>query len=404
MIFQPIISGGSTAPTAPNEIKFYPNPAIYDYIVDRNGDDLSGTGNSGTLRYCMTNCAAGAVIVFSGVLIDSARSGDIETIKITSSLVSKNCTIYGNGKYITIPVSSSFPIAPVAIYINFYSLHFRDFIAHSAAFGASSSFVYAYGCKFYNLNTTIPYYFQYGIRYNCEFVDCKYLYMSNSISSQTNTYEKCNFINNATIYVVAQGSAVIDSCYFYGNTGNAICGCIQPGTLIKNCFSTFKLIDKCNALVYNNIIYNAIIGGGALNNVYTTIYHNTIVNESAASAILSCPSTTTGVTINFKNNLVITPVNTFLINQDTIATITESGNIYMGLNSDPKFPNSLRFTGDIEQLIWLKKIKQTIDGVNRDYYTPKGAALQACSSIAGYETDYRGTARDATCDCGAIEI
>lgn len=402
MIFQPSIFSG--APTAPNEIKFYPNPDVYDYIVDRNGDDLSGTGNTGTLRYCMTNCAAGAVIVFSGVLIDSAGSGDIETIKITSSLVSKSCTVYGNGKYITIPVAASFSIVTIALNVNFYSLHFRDFIAHSRAFGASSTFVNTYGCKFYNLNTTNTYYFQYGIRYNCEFVDCKYLYMSNNHSgTNTNTYEKCNFINNSAISIIAQGSAVVDSCYFYGNVGT-VCDCLQPNTIIKNCFSTSKLIGRCNALVYNNIIYNAIIGGGALNNVSTTIYHNTIVNESAAAAILSCPSTTTGVTIDFKNNLVIAPVNTFIINQDTIATITETGNIYIGLNADPKFPNSTQYIGDIEQLVWLKKIKETIDGVNRDYYKPKGIALQACSVITGYETDYRGTSRGVTCDCGAIEI
>lgn len=402
MIFQPIISGGSTAPTAPNEIKFYPNPAIYDYVVDSNGDDLSGTGNAGTLRYCMTNCAVGAVIVFADVLIDSAGSGDIETIKITSSLVLKNCTVYGNGKYITIPVSSSFPIVPGST-ISFYSLHFRDFIGHSGSFGASASIVYTYGCKFYNLNVTTSYYFQYGVRYNCEFIDCKYLYLSNNIGGYVNMYEKCNFINNNAINIVAQGSAVADSCYFYGNVGR-ICDCLQPGTVIKNCFSTSQLIARCNAVVCNNIVYNAIIGGGALNNVSTTIYHNTIVNESAAAAILSCPATTTGVTIDFKNNLIIAPVNTFLINQNAIATITESGNIYMGLNSDTKFPNSTRYTGDVEQLIWLKKVKETIDGVNRDYYAPKGIALQACSSIAGYESDYKGTARAATCDCGAIEI
>lgn len=401
MIFQPSIFSG--APTTPNEIKFYPNPAIYDYVVDRNGDDLSGTGNSGTLRYCMTNCAAGAVIVFADVLIDSAGSGDIETIKITSSLVSKKCTIYGNGKYITIPVSSSFSIVPLAIIMSFYSLHFRDFIGHSGAFGMSSSFVYTYGCKFYNLNTTTSYYFQYGVRYNCEFVNCKYGNLSNSISGNLNTYEKCNFINNITICVVAQGSAIVDSCYFYANSGY-LTAALQPGTIIRNCFSTSKLTERANAIIYNNILYNSIIGGEyTANNTNLIANHNTIVNEVAASLVLST-TTATGITISFNNNLIICPINTFLINQATTATIAESGNIYMGLNADPKFPNSTRYTGDVEQLIWLKKVKEIIDGVNRDYYTPKGAALQACSLIEGYESDYRGTARATTCDCGAIEI
>lgn len=413
MIFNPVMPN-VTELISPRDIKFFPNPSVYDYIVDRNSDVAGdGTGNHGSLRYCMTNCASGAIIVFADVLSDSASTGDIKTVKITSSLPNKTCTVYGNDHYITIPPRSNFVLRTGMTYtLNNYSLHIRDIIQNNQSLFSSTNINF-FGCKFercgnnlskplFTSNCNVNY-------YNCNF-DKLYggYYIIDQNSSYNSTFNKCNISNiNAAGGVMGSINCNIIDCYL-GFLPTALHN--NSNCIIKNSYKTGgDLVYHGDASFINSIVVNGRLWAFTNFNLNKTITisHCTFINDAIMTNLgpLTIP---TGYTLNLyaKNNLIITPANNYVLDQ-TIPSgtrnITESGNIYMAINNDPLLPNSTRFTGNVEAIIDFIEYKQYVEYVQHNYFNPKGSALLACSRLSDALTDYNGVSRTNPCDCGAVQ-
>lgn len=412
MIFNPTMPNVSEL-ISPREIKFFPNPSAYDYIVDRNSDSASdGSGTSGSLRYCMTNCASGAIIVFADVLTDSAGTGDISTVKVLSVLPSKSCTIYGNDHWITASSLASYRLFYNAAFI-IYSLHFRDMFRILSIFYYCTSLT-VNGCRFIRLGNSaangVVFQTPFVTVNNCDFqtISGSYYVILYTTSNPGAVFNKCNFRN-----IVTAGGAI-------GGIGVSLIDCYMdfPGTAVHNNigFTMDRSFKTCGDLAYygtlkvtNSIILNGKLwlytGGSGDKTV--EIYNNTIIHYAAVTWLGSSGvNTGYNLTIKMKNNLIITPGNTYVLEQTTPAgnrVITESGNIYITGSSDPLLPISTRFTGNPEAILDFNERKNSIEYVRHNYFDPKGSALLACARLSDVLTDYNGTSRPDPCDCGAIQ-
>lgn len=412
-IFNPVMPN-VTELISPRDIKFFPNPSVYDYIVDRNSDSASdGTGNTGSLRYCMTNCASGAIIVFADVLSDSASTGNILSVKITAQLPNKNCTIYGNDHWLTASPGSYYLFYQGKIY-NLYSLHIGDIFKNSGIFYGGST-VNLYGCRFERIISADG----YGVicrgtslvnYYNCDFKSIygAYYVITYASSNYNTTYYKCNFRNcNASGGILGYLNIIAVDCFFdfyptvFHNNSNCE---------IHNCYkSSGDVAYTPSVIITDSIIINGKpwVYTNSAANQQGKLIHNTIINNWGVTFLLNTgiPAGKT-LSLEIKNNLIITPLYSYFLEQTIPAgtrIINESGNIYMAANSDPLLPLSTRYTGNVEALINLNEVRQNIEYVPHNYFNPVGTAKLACPRITGYENDYNGISRPDPCDCGAIQ-
>jgi len=397
----------------PNDIKFIPNPTIYQFTVDRNSDIVTdGSGTVGSLRYCLQNCTAGDIIVFNKTLTDTAGSGEINTVKILSALTIKACTIYGNDNWITASVSCNYNLFLGIIIFN--SLHFRNFWnLYKPIMGAYESTFN--GCRFNRMSSGAL--SGFISQRKCTFNNCDFKQIAGSYyiltyiltTNDYAIYNDCNFETITGIGGFAANRYVsMNSCYI--DTAISIAH-NQLDLIMKKCYKTggdiaslYMIADLENCIFINAAISNNAVGG-LLNNNFKA-HNNTFINTKAIAYLFprSVPLNYT-LNVDFKNNLIIAPLNTYVVQQTVPAgtfNIVESGNIYMGLNADPLIPNSTRYTGSPEDIISLNEIEKTIDGVKHNYFNPKGISLNSC--VRTVLTDYNGINRTDPTDCGAVEI
>ncbi|HAT81203.1 MAG TPA: hypothetical protein DCS17_07410 [Flavobacterium sp.] len=390
----------------PNDIKFIPNPTIYQFTVDRNSDIVTdGSGTVGSLRYCLENCTFGDIIVFNKTLTDTAGSGEINTVKILSALTTKACTIYGNDNWITASVPYNYNLFLGIIIFN--SLHFKDLYNTVSTVKPFASSSILNGCKFHRLSNN----HNSGVLpSNCTYNNCDFNNISGGIYTILNgigIYSKCNFSSITSGGGFAGLNVTMTDCYIdvLSTIASNPTGCV-----LKRCYKTggdiiggYMIADLENCIFINAAISNN--AGGGLNHNFKA-HNNTFINTKAI-AYLFPRNVLLNYTFNvdFKNNLIIAPLNTYVVQQTVPAgtfNIVESGNIYMGLNADPLIPNSTRYTGSPEDIISLNEIEKTIDGVKHNYFNPKGISLNSC--VRTVLTDYNGINRTDPTDCGAVEI
>jgi hypothetical protein len=402
------VNGYIQIPRYPVEMRFYPKPATIHYTVDRNGDSaVDGTGTTGTLRYCLTNCTASDNIVFADTLTDSASSGCPDLVELTSVLPTKVANIYVNRKYISISPLANFRVTPSTCV--WYSAYFVEFFYVSG----SSSSIFATGtfngCLFerFELNAAALATGN-GVTFNyCHFREYKTTASSlangNSVVLNNCVFDKVS--SNTQLFTDATiTESVFNGCSVIAATASTIKKC----TIIR-CTSIYT--STPNLTLENNIIIDTPINnsGGASSNRTVNIFQNTIIIHQALAQIFNrVANAGVTVTCNFKNNLIIAPACTYIFSTAAPTgtfTLTETGNTYMAVNADAQFgAGSQRVTTSVSTLISLcDRKKDNKYGTIRPYYLPKGVALNYCSVLASPTDDFLSKTRGATTDCGAID-
>lgn len=392
------------------DIRFYANPSIFQYTVDRNGDSaIDGAGTAGSLRYCLTNCTANDVIIFANTLTDSALSGCPNLVELTSVLPAKVATIYGNGKYITMSTLAAYRLSESACM--WYSMYFVDFfnVAGSSNSVFNASDISFYGCLFQRIYLNSNGFF---IGANTKFYFCQFKEVSTvaTLSSGSGgVVENCLF-DRVTAPTNLFTNSIISECVFASCSRiTSTASNILKSTIIR-CTSVYS--SGANSTFENNIVIDTPFdtsGGVGSSRTQITRHNTFIIHNAVAQVIYRTIGLGFTYTHNFQNNLIIAPACTFIFTQAAPAgtyNITESGNTYIAVNADPLIntTTSQRVTTAPSTLISLcNRLSDNQYGIIRPYYMPKGVALNYCARLVSPTDDFLGKTRGAITDCGAID-
>lgn len=386
-----------------------------EWTVWNNSDSAT---QEGSLRYCMTNAMAGDTIEIMPVLEDLAATGYTDRIIITAT-ISRNVslTINGNGIIISPPATaSSFDIFS-ACNLTAYNITFGESVTTGTGNFFYNSTLTFNSCKFQNMPSKASGYLLRNSVVNCNYCiftnlgTIGYYQICYYVGTIVSNFRFCSFynLNGNGLF---RGVVLITYCYFnisgsvfHGNVTTTndcvLIGChIQGSGYIG--YGYGMTIINCT-IVNKYVAFSGSYGSNCvLNFKSNTIY---IADTSTTPIFNGVQTGTTGVVLNVRNNLIISNRKTLLGAITGECTVNESGNIYRTTDASAYFPNSLKFTGAIADILnpVLTELNPGIyDSVK--YHEPLGVAIDYCPRLADVLTDQLEHDRDEMTDCGAVEL